>query len=104
MKPVAVRKDGFCMSNSSAHVVTLILSVLVASCGETPETLGVLTNTIHVTERRVGPAPANVASSQFESPDSLNDFRRLKTADVDGDGTTERLVELPKGGGVQIQA
>ena len=91
------------MESSPARVMTLFLSVLVASCGETPRTLGVLTNTFNVTERRVGPAPANIASAEFESPDSSIDFRRAKTADVDSDGTAERLVELPKGGGVQIR-
>jgi hypothetical protein len=81
----------------------LFLTVLTASCGETPSSLGVLINTINVTERRVGPAPANLATSEFESPDSLDDFRRWKAADVNGDGTAERLVELPKGGGVQVR-
>ena len=92
------------LSGDHARVVVLFLSFLVASCGEIPRTLGVLTNAINVTERRVGPAPANVASSEFESPDSTIDFRRFKTADVNGDGTAERLVELPNGGGVQIRA
>ena len=83
--------------------MTLFLSVLAASCGETPRRLGVLTNTFNVTERRVGPAPANIASSEFESPDSSSYFRRAKTADVDRDGTAERLVELHNGKGVQVR-
>lgn len=91
------------MGTSPARVITLFLSVLVASCGEAPRTLGVLTNTLNVTERRIGPAPANIASLQFESPESSTDFRRFKTADVNGDGTAERLVELPPGRGVQVR-
>ena len=88
------------MGSSTARVA-LFLSVFVASCGKTPRTLGVLTNTLNVTERRVGPAPANVASAEFESPGSSIDFRRAKAADVDGDGTVERLVEIRMG--VQIR-
>jgi hypothetical protein len=82
-------------------VKPLLLAVLVLAatgCGRSPARLGVLVNDLGVKKSYIG-SPSKEPMSGSYVPGSS---RRFTLADVLGDDSQERLVELPSGAGLEI--
>ena len=89
-------------------VLTLLLLVGSAGCGEKPVRIGVLLNDAGLTKSKIGDSPPDLPSRglNLTHRDAVTgrhaEWRRVKEADVIGDERTELLVELPDGGGISV--
>jgi hypothetical protein len=86
-------------------IVTNLLIVVTVSpgCGERVERLGVLVEEIGMTKSSLGPSPADVPALHY-APGSgpVSNFRRMKKADLTGDGQLESIIGRENLSGVDV--